>query len=168
MAQNSTGKAIRIVAMATACVAFGIGASNAVAATVRAKSGARVYGAIAVVQSRKPVERSSRLGLKALGVTGSYGYGDDYPAYGSQAHNDDGQSRRVSHRGLQEGRAAAIGESVGHVPPDGRGAYETPESTYGRQTSDYGPGFIYAAPVSPYRWAYSSEDFPGTEFTGGR
>jgi len=146
-----------------------IGVSSAASATIRAKSGPRLYGAIAVVQSKKPIKRSSRLGLEALGVTGSYGYGDDYPIYGSQAYNDDRQSRRVtSRRGLQEGRAAAIGDSVGYVPPDGRGAYETPESTYGRQTSDYGPGVIYAAPVSPYRWAYSPENFSGTEFMGGR
>jgi hypothetical protein len=146
-----------------------IAASSAASAAIRTKTGAKFHGAITIARSKTPIERGSKLGLEALGVTGSYGYGDDYPSYGSQAYNDNGQSRRVtSHRGLREGRAAAVGSSVGYVPPDGRGAYETPESTYGRQTSNYGPGVIYAAPVSPYRWAYSSENFPGTEFMGGR
>jgi hypothetical protein len=146
-----------------------IGVSSAASAATWTKAGGRLHGAITVAPHRRPIERSSRLGLEALGVTGSYGYGDDYPAYGSEAYSADTQSRRAtSHRFPQEGRAAAIGDSVGYVPRDGRGAFETPESTYGRQTSDDGPGIIYASPVSPYRWAYSSENFPGTEFMGGR
>lgn len=61
--------------------------------------------------------------------------------------------------GLTEGRAA-------YVEPDAD--YGRPGSVYGQSGNDYAPGFSNGAPVSPYRWAYSSEDFPGTEFMGGR
>jgi hypothetical protein len=47
-------------------------------------------------------------------------------------------------------------------------SYVPPESTYGRQTPNYGPGITLPAPLPPYRWAFSTEHFPGLEFMRGR
>jgi hypothetical protein len=114
--------------------------------------------------------RISRLGLEALGVTPSYGYGDDYPSYGSAAYRNDSGPSRFEPRGVpSEGRVATADEGFfGYPAHQGWTAFEPVDDTYGRQTPNYGPGYTYAAPVSPYRWAYSSENFPGTEFMGGR
>jgi hypothetical protein len=126
----------------------------------------RAYGSLRVqhvgsTPSRRLRGRNYKLGVDALGVTGSYGYGDDYASY------DSGRSH--SARGvLNEGRAAAIDDESRVYPTRQNWAYESPGSTYGRQTPNYGPGVTFAAPVSPYRWAYSSDQFPGTEFMGGR
>lgn len=161
----ATGTLVSIVLAGSAPIGFDFPAS----AASRASVGAKLHNARAGSRTRKPIERSSRLGLAALGVTGSYGYGDDYPSYGSRAYDNDRQSlRATSHPILQEGRAAAIEDSGGYPSFDAGDAYFSPGGTYGRQTPNYGPGITYAAPVSPYRWAYSSENFPGTEFMGGR
>jgi hypothetical protein len=147
------------------------GAAFAASAASQA-SGVRLHGALTMQHGRRYERDSgsgSRLGLEALGVTGSYGYGDDYPSYGSSAYRGDSGPSRVASRGvLSEGRAAAVDEEPSGYFTPRAWAYDPPESIYGRQTSDYGPGITYAAPVSPYRWAYSSEDFPGTEFMRGR
>jgi hypothetical protein len=143
--------------------------SSSAAATMRATGSVKIHSARVVARRRNPVERT-RLGLAALGVTGSYGYGDDYPLYGSEAFNHDRRlSTPTSHRAVMEGRGAAIDDnSSGYRAAGNRGAYLSPGSTYGRHTSDYGPGVTYASPVSLYRWAYSSENFPGTEFMSGQ
>jgi hypothetical protein len=150
-------------------IVTGLAPAGAVSAASQTTGGARFHGRLTAQHAR--VDRgSSRLGLEALGVAGSYGYGDDYPAYGSQAYRHDSGPSRVASRGvLTEGRAAAVDEDPSGYPlREGWTSYQPIESIYGRQTSDYGPGVTYAAPVSPYRWAYSSENFPGTEFMGGR
>jgi hypothetical protein len=152
-------------------IVAGLAPAGAASAASQTTDGARLHAHLTVQHARLTAEhararrRGSHLGLEALGVTPSYGYGDDYPTYGSAAYRDDSGYSRVASRGaLGEGRAAAVDE--GFAPR--AWAYDPPESTYGRQTQDYGPGYTYAAPVSPYRWAYSSENFPGTEFMGGR
>lgn len=122
----------------------------------------------AALSHRRLDGRGSRLGLAALGVTPSYGYGDDYPAYGGAPYNDNERAGHI----IIEGRAAAIDEDAPNsMARESQNPYLSPGSTYGRhgrQTPNYGPGVTYAAPVSPYRWAYNSEQFPGTEFMGGR
>jgi hypothetical protein len=133
-----------------------------------ASTSTRAYGSLRVQHVgsapsyRRLRGRDYDLGLEALGVTGSYGYGDDYASY------DSGRSH--SARGVPtEGRAAAIDDESRVYPTrQNWGSHESPGSTYGRQTPNYGPGVTFAAPVSPYRWAYSSDQFPGTEFMGGR
>jgi hypothetical protein len=156
-------------------VAAGLASAGAASAASQTHDGARLHGRLTMQHARLDAQhapvggRGSRLGLEALGVTGSYGYGDDYPSYGSSAYRGDSGRSRVASRGvLSEGRAAAVDEEPSGYFAPRAWAYDPPESIYGRQTQDYGPGVTYAAPVSPYRWAYSSEDFPGTEFMRGR
>ena len=87
------------------------GAAFAASAASQA-SGVRLHGALTMQHGRRYERDSgfgSRLGLEALGVTGSYGYGDDYPSYGSSAYRGDSGPSRVASRGvLSEGRAAAV------------------------------------------------------------
>ena len=159
-------------------IVLGFVASMIVAGGASAASQPRLHGSLTMQHGRVAAQhwrgeaRGSRpgithLGMEALGVTPSYGYGDNYPSYGSAAYRGERAPVRVaSGGGVSEGRAAAE-EPFGRAPPFGW-SYDEPEDTYGRQTPDYGPGITYAAPVSPYRWAYSSENFPGTEFMGGR
>jgi hypothetical protein len=42
---------------------------------------------------------------------------------------------------------------------EGRAVYEGEGGIYGRPGNDYGPGFDYPSPASPYKWAASPEDF---------
>jgi hypothetical protein len=143
-------------------------------AATQTTAGARLHARLTMQRARieTPASRPrvSRLGLEALGVTPSYGYGDDYPSHGSAAYRNDSGPSRFEPRGVPgEGRVAAADEGFfGYPAHQGWVSYEPVDDTYGRQTPDYGPGYTYAAPVSPYRWAYSSENFPGTEFMGGR
>jgi hypothetical protein len=38
-------------------------------------------------------------------------------------------------------------------------AYSGAGAIYGRTGNDYGPGYEYPSPASPYKWAVSPEDF---------
>lgn len=158
--------AIGLVAPVLVAALTPVGAS----AASPAKSAIKGHDARSTAWRGRYDKRDSRLGLEALGVSGSYGYGDDYPSYGSRAYNHDERRSSVASRGaLVEGRAAATDDEPSSYPAwGGRDSFASPGSTYGRQTPDYGPGVTFAAPVSPYRWAYSSGAFPGTEFMGGR
>jgi hypothetical protein len=160
----SSPRTIAIGCVASIIIA-GLAPAGAASAASRTTDGARFHARLTLRHARVEA-RGSRLGLEALGVTGSYGYGDDYPSDRSLAYRyDSGPSRGL----LREGRAAALDdEPSGYPAYRGWAGYQPTESIYGRQTQDYGPGITYAAPVSPYRWAYSSENFPGTEFMGGR
>jgi hypothetical protein len=40
-----------------------------------------------------------------------------------------------------------------------RAAYAGAGAIYGRPGNDYGPGYEYPSPASPYKWAVSPEDF---------
>jgi hypothetical protein len=40
-----------------------------------------------------------------------------------------------------------------------RAAYVGAGAIYGRPGNDYGPGYEYPSPASPYKWAASPEDF---------
>jgi hypothetical protein len=42
---------------------------------------------------------------------------------------------------------------------EGRAAYESPGGIYGRPGNDFGPGYDYPSPASPYKWAASPQDF---------
>jgi hypothetical protein len=40
-----------------------------------------------------------------------------------------------------------------------RAAFTSAGAIYGRPGNDYGPGYEYPSPASPYKWAVSPEDF---------
>ena len=148
------------IGFVAALIAANLAPAGVASAASQTTAGARLHARL-TVQHTRAEGRGLSLGLEALGVTPSYGYGDDYPSYGSSAY----RGARVASRGVpSEGRAAAVD---GYRGPQAW-SYDPPESIYGSPTQNYGPGYTYAAPVSPYRWAYSSEDFPGTEFMRGR
>jgi hypothetical protein len=46
-----------------------------------------------------------------------------------------------------------------HRKTERRAAYTSPGAIYGRPGNDYGPGYEYPSPASPYKWAVSPEDF---------
>jgi hypothetical protein len=52
----------------------------------------------------------------------------------------------------------------GHAAPrstltEGRAADVSPGGIYGRPGNDFGPGYDYPSPASPYKWAASPLDF---------
>lgn len=48
---------------------------------------------------------------------------------------------------------------LGHGMTERRAAYNGAGAIYGRPGNDYGPGYEYPSPASPYKWAASPGDF---------
>jgi hypothetical protein len=64
-------------------------------------------------------------------------------------------SSGTPHRGPDYGEY----RSPEHGTTERRAAYAGAGEIYGRPGNDYGPGYEYPSPASPYKWAVSPEDF---------
>src|ERR1700726_4964877 len=99
--------------------------------------------------------------LLALGVTGAANAANpNVPASSPYALLDVAPSSAAPHNGrgyLDDGHGNDRGPLRGTT--ERRAAYTGAGAIYGRPGSDYGPGYEYPSPASPYKWAASPEDF---------